>query len=88
MKSHQEVVKQILAGASAVQVCTLLYEKGLNEIQNLLSGLTAWMDQHKFDSISDFQGELSFRKQELSFRDFGEAENYFRAQYLKTYSKK
>lgn len=88
VESYQEVVKQLLAGASAVQVCTLLYEKGLDEIQNLLRGLTAWMDQHKFDSISDFKGELSFRKQELNFRDLGEAENYFRAQYLKTYSKK
>ena len=57
-------------------------------VKKLLKGLSDWMEQHKFESISDFRGELSFRKQELSFRDLGEAENYFRAQYLKTYSKK
>ncbi len=86
--SIKEVIKQILAGVSAVQICTLFYNKGLQEIQNLLSGLTEWMDQHRFESIPDFQGELSFRKQELTFKDMGEAKNYFRAQYLKTYSKK
>jgi dihydroorotate dehydrogenase (fumarate) len=86
--SHKEVIKQILAGVSAVQVCTLFYQEGLDAMQNLLSGLSEWMEQHEFKSVSDFQGELSFRKQELSLRDLGEAENYFRAQYLKTYSKK
>ncbi len=87
VKSYTEVIKQILAGVSAVQICTLFYQKGLDEIQNILSGLSEWMQQHKFETISDFQGELSFRKQELTFRDMGEARNYFRAQYLKTYSK-
>jgi len=86
VKSHKEIIKQLLAGASAVQVCTLFYQKGLDEIDNLLSGLNSWMEQHKFASVSDFKGELSFRKQELTFKDLGEAQNYFRAQYMKTYS--
>ncbi|MFO7865870.1 MAG: dihydroorotate dehydrogenase-like protein [Candidatus Aminicenantes bacterium] len=85
--SHKEAIKQILAGASAVQICTLLYQKGLQEIQNLINGLTGWMQPHGFESISDFKGEMSFRKQQLTFRDMGEAKSYFRTQYLKTYSK-
>ncbi|MFW6137506.1 MAG: hypothetical protein ACOC5U_05430, partial [Candidatus Aminicenantaceae bacterium] len=68
-------------------ICTLLYQKGLQEIQNLINGLTGWMQPHGFESISDFKGEMSFRRQELTFRDMGEAKSYFRVQYLKTYSK-
>jgi dihydroorotate dehydrogenase (fumarate) len=80
------VVKQILAGADAVQVCTLLYQKGVEEIKNLLDGLEAWMAEHRYESIDDFKGEISFRKQELSLKNLGEAESYFRVQYLKAYS--
>lgn len=88
IKTAEDVVKQILAGAAAVQVCTLFYEKGLEEIQNLLHGLEDWMTRHHFASIDDFKGELSFRHQELMFKDLGEASAYFRAQYLKAYSPK
>jgi dihydroorotate dehydrogenase (fumarate) len=86
VQTAEDVVKQILAGAAAVQVCTLFYQKGLDEIQHLLAGLKDWMNRHKYESIDDFQGELSFRHQELQFKDIGEASAYFRAQYLKTYS--
>lgn len=86
IQSAQDVIKQILAGASAVQACSIFYKKGLSEINNILEGLAIWMEAHKFNSINDFKGELSFKKQELSFRNLGEAEAYFRAQYLKTYS--
>jgi dihydroorotate dehydrogenase (fumarate) len=88
IKTAEDVVKQILAGAAGVQVCTLFYEKGLGEIQILLRGLQEWMDRHEYAGIVDFKGELSFRHQELQFKDLGEASAYFRAQYLKAYSSK
>lgn len=83
--SPEAVIKQILAGASAVEICSLFYRKGLKEIGPLLEGLSAWMTAHRYTAIADFQGALSFKKQELSFRDLGEAENWFRAQYLKAF---
>jgi len=86
VQKAEDVVKQILAGASAVQACTLFYQKGLDEIKKLLHGLKTWMDESNYASIEDLKGEISFKKQELSFRDLGEAENYFRVQYLKAYS--
>ena len=86
VKTPGDVVKQILAGAAAVQICSLFYQKELGEIKNLISGLENWMNTHRFTSLGNFRGELSFRKQELTFRDLGEASNYFRAQYLKTYA--
>jgi len=87
VKNSDDVVKLILAGSSAVQVCSIFYEKGLGEIESLLKGIQDWMKDNHFFSMDEFRGNLSFFKQELSFRDIGEAEKYFRAQYLKTYSK-
>ncbi len=87
VRNADDVIKQLLAGAQAVQVCTLFYQKGLTVIKDLLAGLQAWMGEHKYASLEDFRGELSFKSQELSFRDLGEAAGFFRAQYLKVYSK-
>lgn len=88
VQSGEDIVKQILAGATAAQVCSLFYQKGLEETSNLLGGLKAWMADREYIDLESFRGELSFKKQELSFRDLGEAGAYFRSQYLKTYAGK
>ena len=88
ISSAEDVVKQILAGASAVQVCSLFFQKGLKAIESLVQGVEAWMDRHRYSKLDDFKGELSFKMQELAFKRSGEAEAYFRAQYLKAYSRR
>jgi len=85
LKSGNDLIKQILAGASAVQASTLFYQKGLEAIKDIQSELESWMKEHRYNSIEDFRGELSFKKQDLSFKNMGEANAYFRAQYLKAY---
>ncbi len=87
VRKAEDVIKQILAGASAVQVCTILYEQKFEVIKSLLSGVEAWMNEHQNSTIDDFKGEFSFKKQELAFKGVGEADAYFRAQYLKAYSR-
>ena len=86
VQKNEDFIKQILVGAAAVQICSLLYQKGLEVVKELLSHLEAWMDSHHYSSIDDFKGELSFKKQELSFKEPEKAKAYFRTQYLKTYS--
>jgi dihydroorotate dehydrogenase (fumarate) len=85
VRKAEDVIKQILAGASAVQICTILYEQKFEVIKNLLSEVEAWMDKHQNATIDDFKGELSLKMQELAFKDRGGADAYFRAQYLKTF---
>jgi len=87
VRKAEDVIKQILAGASAVQVCTILYEQKFEVIKSILSEIEAWMEKHKNATIDDFKGELSFKMQELTFKGIGEADAYFRAQYLKAYSR-
>jgi dihydroorotate dehydrogenase (fumarate) len=53
------VVKHVLAGASAVQVCSVLYKNGVGHIGTILNDVAAWMDGHGFASLADFRGKMS-----------------------------
>jgi dihydroorotate dehydrogenase (fumarate) len=53
------VIKQLLAGASAVQICSTLYLNGVKYIDTILTEIEEWMDQHTFDSIDQIKGKLS-----------------------------
>jgi dihydroorotate dehydrogenase (fumarate) len=55
------VIKQLLAGAAAVQVVSSIYTNGAPYINELLHGLEQWMEKKSFDSIEDFRGKLSYR---------------------------
>ena len=53
------LIKQLLAGAKAVQTVSSLYQKGPAHIETLLADLKAWMQRHKFASLYDFRGRMS-----------------------------
>lgn len=53
------VVKQLLAGADAVQIASCLYKKGPAYLKELLDGLENWMSGKKYRSLSGFKGKLS-----------------------------
>ena len=52
-------IKQLLAGATTVQIASALYKKGFDVIPEILSGTVAWMNKNKFETIDDFKGKLS-----------------------------
>ena len=58
------VIKQILAGATAVQVASCLYKNGPQYIQEMNDTVKTWMARHDFSRISDFQGKMSQEKTE------------------------
>jgi dihydroorotate dehydrogenase (fumarate) len=70
------VIKQLLAGARTVQLCTTLYQNGLSMIPKMLDEISQWMERHHFSAIDDFNGKLC---QERS----NDPERYERAQYVK-----
>ena len=53
------VIKQILAGASAVQVVSAIYKHGGEKIAEMLHQMESWMGKHGFDSIDQFRGKMS-----------------------------
>jgi dihydroorotate dehydrogenase (fumarate) len=77
IKKPEDVVKQLLAGAKAVQVVSILYHDGLDRIKQLLTGLKDWMAEKQFASLADFRGKLNQINNPQSLA-------YIRAQYLKT----
>lgn len=72
----RDAIKQLLAAASVVQVCSTLYKNGLGRIGEMLAQIEAWMQAHGFATLEDFRGRLS---QARSARP----ENYERLQYVK-----
>ncbi len=56
------LIKQILAGADAVQVVSALYQQGKGSIFTMLKTLEQWMEQKGYESLSDFRGKMSQAK--------------------------
>ena len=56
------LVKQLLAGAKAVQTASSLYQKGPAHIETMLGDLKSWMQRHEFQSLADFRGRMSQEK--------------------------
>lgn len=77
--SGQDAIKYILAGADAVQVCSILYRNGIEHLQEMTQAIHTWMDQKEFKSISDFKGRLNYN-------NISEPARYERSQFMKYFS--
>jgi dihydroorotate dehydrogenase (fumarate) len=53
------VVKEILAGADAVQTVSTLFKHGIGHVSSMIDDLKAWMEKHGFEKIDDFKGKMS-----------------------------
>ncbi|MEZ5083440.1 MAG: dihydroorotate dehydrogenase-like protein [Bacteroidales bacterium] len=73
------VVKQLLAGATAVQVVSTIYNHGPEKIQNMLKDIKKWMISKDYKTIDDFRGKLSQAKS-------GNPAVYERVQFMKYFS--
>ena len=59
------VVKNILAGATAVQLCSTLYKNGIEYLEVLHRDLEKWMAAKGYNDLNDFRGLIS-KKEENS----------------------
>lgn len=55
----EAVVKQLLAGANAVQVASTLYKNGFDRIPEMINFLANWMEEHNYETIDEFRGKMS-----------------------------
>ena len=58
----KSLIKQLLAGANAVQVVSAIYKHGGERIGEMLHELENWMGKHEFESIDQFRGRMSQAK--------------------------
>lgn len=73
------VVKQILAGARAVQVCSVLYRNGLDYIRDMTAEMKKWMEKNNYGSPNDFRGKMNYGS-------LDDPSVYERAQFMKFFS--
>ena len=73
------VAKQIIAGANAVQVCSVLYKKGLEHLDVIHKELKEWMEKNQMKSIKDFRGKMSHKASENPAA-------YHRVQFMKHFA--
>jgi len=70
-----DIVKMILAGASAVQAVSTFYHNGVKHAATMLKELEEWMERKEYDSLEAFRGKLSSKAINDPFV-------YKRAQYI------
>lgn len=77
--SWEDAIKYILAGASTVQVCSVLYEKGISYIRKINEQILNWMEEKGFEKPDQFRGKLNYSS-------VSNPVNYERTQFMKYFS--
>ena len=73
------VIKNLLAGAKAVQVASILYKKGPGYIDIMLEQVKKWMQKHRYSSLREIIGKLNQKK-------IKDPVLYERSQFMKYFS--
>ena len=73
--TSEGIIKLILAGASTVQLASVLYKKGLSVIKEMKDEITQWMTTYHLERIEDFKGRVGFSPEY-------DPDIYLRAQFM------
>ncbi|NNF04285.1 MAG: dihydroorotate dehydrogenase-like protein [Rhodothermales bacterium] len=76
VRTHEDVLKGMMAGASAMMMASVLLEHGPRWISDVLTELVIWLDEHDYHSIEQMRGSMSQR-------NVTEPTAYERANYMK-----
>jgi dihydroorotate dehydrogenase (fumarate) len=72
-------IKQILAGANAVQVCSVLYRNGIEYLRDMIAEMKKWMEKHNYERPDQFRGKMNYGS-------LADPSVYERAQFIKYFS--
>lgn len=75
----EDVIKCLLAGASAVQMCSAVYTHGGEIISQVLTCIEEWMHQAHYQSVDQFRGKLNYN-------NIPDPALYERSQFMKYFS--
>jgi len=78
IQDGNSIIKQLLVGAQATQICSSVYINGAQVIAGMINDLTAFMKKWHFKKIDDFRGRLSYK-------NITNPAIYERAQFMKYY---
>lgn len=77
--SGEDAIRYLLAGATTVQTCSVLYDKGLGYLKIMNRQIAEWMEKKEFAGIEDFRGLLNYQNIE-------KPSVYERTQFMKYFS--
>jgi dihydroorotate dehydrogenase (fumarate) len=75
----EALVKMLLTGATAVQLCSTLYLNGFSQTDLILKYLGDFMKKKGYHAVSDFRGNMNYTA-------FPNHAIYERAQFMKYFS--
>ncbi len=75
----QALIKQLLAGAKAVQVCSAIYRNGPGHITKMLDELGSWMEEKNYKGLEAFRGIMNYS-------NIPDPMVYERSQFMKFFS--
>jgi len=61
IEAWRDAAEYILLGATSVQVCTGIMKYGFRIVEDMIDGLSNWMDEKGFAKVSDFIGKSAQR---------------------------
>ncbi len=74
-----DVLKAMMAGAQVVMLASALLKRGIDYLKTVESEMTAWMEEHEYESIRQMQGSMSQKS-------VADPNAFLRANYLKVLS--
>ena len=77
--SGADVLKAVMAGASATTIASEFLQKGVKRIPEILSEMTQWMEAHEYSSVLQMKGSMSQKS-------VADPEEFERANYMKVLS--
>jgi dihydroorotate dehydrogenase (fumarate) len=77
--NYETIIKQLLAGADAVQMVSLFYRNGFDVLPGIIANIEKWMTEHNYHSIADFKGLMSRAH-------INNPASYERVQFIRQYS--
>jgi len=72
----EDAVKVLMAGAKIAMVCSALLKNGPGYLKELEKGLSAWLEEHEYESLDQMRGSMSRQKCE-------DPSAFERAQYIR-----
>lgn len=55
----EDAIKLLLCGADATYLCSALLTAGPGRLAELIKGVTAWLEEHEYESVEQLKGSLS-----------------------------
>lgn len=76
IQDHHDVLKSLMAGAAVTMTASELLRNGVGRLQQVVTGLTEWLQEHEYESVEQLRGSMSLMNMD-------DASAFERANYMK-----